>query len=384
MDHPLDSSAAWKVRSFLPWLLFLGMMSVGCGDDLSLELIEDTGPQVDPIHVTDPLRQCGMPSLARLQVVGNQLRVACHGQLVPVRLKGINRSGLQHKRGLQQAGFGSDPTPELRAWREQWQAVIIRLPIAQNYYLDSDSYRQDLAAVIAAAKSLGIYLLLELHGYDEHNLNPPQPDPVSTPLFWRQVAQRFGSETHVLFDLWNEPHDVAWSTWKQNAERIIQAIRAEGASETVVVVGGLDYAYDLQPLLDPQNRITGLGPILYATHPYPLKTLPPAMAPEWDRKFGQVAQLLPVIIGEYGVDDSRESGFGLGSTEAARLWLAQLHRYLDRRQLSALAWSGGDMPHLTLGQNGGGVILPTNPPNPSQPTEPFGSDVRAWMSKPTP
>ena len=367
--------------------LLTGLAACGGGDPLlggdGADAVTDGGLPTPPDgSVSDPLRACMAATLPRLTVAGNQLMVRCDGQLVPARLKGLNRSGLQHKNGLMAAGFGGDPTPELRAYRDAWKAVIIRLPIAQTYYLFYDTYRADLDRIVQVTRDLGIYLMLELHGYDANNLDSAQPDPVNTPVFWGQVATRYGAQGHVLFDLWNEPHSVPWSTWKQNAEKIARAIRDAGASDTLLVVGGLDYAYDLSPLLDPQNRLSGLGPVIYATHPYPLKSNPPSMAPEWDQKFGRVAAQVPVIVSEYGCDDSSNSPAGLGSKDAARAWQAALHAYVDRLGLSALAWSSGDMPHLTLGQNGGQVNLPNNPPDPSRPTDPFGTAVQAWMRLP--
>lgn len=341
-----------------------------------------TGQDPDPIQ--DPMRQC-MQKLPRLTVVGNQLRVRCGSETLQTRLKGINRSGLQHKNGLMLAGFGTDPTLELQKWRDVWKTVIVRLPIGQSYYTtyaEAQQYQKGVADIVAATKSLGLYLMLELHGYDAQNLDSAQPDPSSTPQFWAQVARQFGSETHVLFDIWNEPHSVPWSTWKGNAEKIIKAIRDAGATETLIVVGGLDYAYDLSALMDVNNRIQGMGPIIYATHPYPLKSNPPSMSAEWDLRFGNVAKQVPVIIGEYGVNDSGTSPYGLGNKTAAHNWMTQLHTYIDANQLSALAWSAGDEPQLTLGTNGGGVSLPNNPPDPSRPTDPFGNDVLAWMIKP--
>ena len=333
---------------------------------------------------TDPARVC-MTQLPRLTVVGNELRVRCGTETLRTRLKGINRSGLQHKNGLQQAGFGSDPTPELRKWRDQWKTVALRLPIGQSYYTtygEAPQYRQGVADIVAATKALGMYLILELHGYDANNLSSAQPDPTSTPQFWAQVAQKFGSETHVLFDIWNEPYGVDWATWKGNAQKIIQAIRAAGATDTLILVGGLDYAYDLSMLMDPSNRIEGMGPIIYATHPYPLKSNPPSMASEWDVRFGNVAKQVPVIIGEYGVDASDGQPYGLRDKTAAHNWMTQLHAYIDKNQLSALAWSAGDAPQLTLGTDGNAVNLPNNPPDPARPTDPFGVDVLAWMQKP--
>lgn len=362
-------------QRFLPhWAVLSAACLVACGEDAPPQRL---GP--------DPVRACMRTGLPRLTVAGNQLHVRCGGQTVATRLKGINRSGLQHKVGLAAAGFGRDPAVELRRFRDEWGTNVVRLPFAQRHYTthaEAPQYRQDIATVVEAARTLGLYVILELHGMDAHDLEAAQPDPISTPALWADLARTYGAQTHVLFDIWNEPHSVSWSTWKTAAEAIISAIRAAGASETLIVVGGLDYAYDLSPLLDPSNRIQGLGPIVYSTHPYPLKSTPPAMAPAWDERFGRVSAFVPVLIGEYGV--SAESGVpaGLGSRAAAHAWLSALLAYLDAHQLSALAWSAGDQPQLTFGQHGGRVALPDNPPDPGLPTDPFGLDVRAWMQAP--
>ena len=383
------------MKSTMPCGLTRGTMGavvlalLGCGG-ASMTATDPNNPLPDASTATDmagqptpdPIRTCMQQTLPRLTVSGNQLQISCNGQLMAARLKGINRSGLQHKNGLQLAGFGSDPVPELKAWRDTWKAVVVRIPLGQTYYNYYPAYRADIATLVAAAKGLGMYVMLELHGYDANNLNEAQPDPSSTPMFWGDVAKQFGGETHVIFDIWNEPWGVDWATWKGNAVKIIQSIRAAGASDTLIVVGGLDYAYDLSALLTPSNRITGMGPIIYATHPYPLKSSPPSMAPEWDAKFGSVAQQVPVIVGEYGVDDSGTSPYGLGNKATAHAWMTQLHTYIDAHQLSALAWSAGDEPQVALGKNGGGVSLPANPPDPARPTDPFGVDVKAWMIKP--
>ena len=367
------------------WCWLLSILALwACGGTVPEDAMPDPARDV----ITDPQRQCAATtapgSLPRLTIAGAQLAVRCGDVLRPVWLKGINRSGLQHKNGLLPAGFGSDPSAELRRWRDEWQVTVIRLPFGQSYYTtyaEALKYRQGIADIIAAAKSLGLYVVLDLHGYDANGLNIAQPDPVTTPALWADIARTFGGEPHVAFDIWNEPHSVSWVTWKANAERILGAIRSAGASETLVVVGGLDWAYDLSPLAEPEHRITGLGPVIYATHPYPWKTSPPAMASEWDVRFGQVARDVPVLVGEYGADESNEMPVGLGSKAAARAWLLSLQAYIDERRLSSLAWSGGDLPHLTLGGNGGPVVLPNNPPDPGRPTDPFGQTVQAWLRR---
>ncbi len=354
--------AVWEsLRRALLSLIFWG---IGCGENLD----QDDGPL--PNFLTDP-GTCGAADLPRLLVHGNRLVVVCNGLAVSVRVKGINRSGLQHKSSLTNAGFPTNPQDELHRFRTDWNAVAVRLPIAQDYYLGSTAYRDDVDKIVRATKSERQYLLIEVHG-PSFQLNPPLPD-AQTVTLWDQLARSYGGETHVLFDLWNEPRAASWEDWKTLAVSLIKTIRSAGATDTVVVVGGLDYAYDLSALTEPKNRITDLGPLVYATHPYPFKGTPAHVEPEWDRYFGDVSRQVPVILGEYGVDDR------MMDAQAARDWMTRLQRYADRKGLSALAWSVGDLPHLVLGANGMGVVLPANPPDPLRPTDPYGVDVMTWM-----
>ncbi len=41
----------------------------------------------------------------------------------------------------------------------------------------------------------------------------PLPDAEHAPDFWRSVASEFRDDRGVLFDLYNEPHDVDWDCW---------------------------------------------------------------------------------------------------------------------------------------------------------------------------
>lgn len=321
----------------------------------------------------DPLRAC-MSELPRLTVSGNALTARCGEGSVPVRLKGLNRSGLQHKASLRLAGLGDDPGAELSAYRDGWGAVVVRLPLAQDLYLDSAAYRDDVDRVVSSCRRLGLYLILEDHGYSDR-LNIGRPDARTADL-WQALAGRYGGDTHVLFDLLNEPHDIDWPTWRAAAEDLLRVVRGAGAQETLVLLGGVDWAYDLSALTRPEARITGLGPVIYATHPYPFKGDPPHRSREWDRFFGEPSRHVPVILGEYGVAEMA------ADAAMARAWMAELHEYVDRLGLSALAWSAGDAPHLTEGVHGGLVRLPDNPPDPSRPTDPYGLDVRAWMTRP--
>ena len=145
--------------------------------------------QPPPNQLSDPAT-CGSTQLPRVIVRGNQLGVVCHGSRSSGAIKGINRSGLQHKLSLGNAGFPSNPQDELHRFRSEWNAVAVRLPIAQDYYMGSASYRDDISNIVSATQNEGQYLILEVHGYS-YNLNPPLPDG-QTSVLWDQLARRFG------------------------------------------------------------------------------------------------------------------------------------------------------------------------------------------------
>jgi len=125
----------------------------------------------------------------------------------------------------------------------------------------------------------------------------------------------------VIFDLLNEPHDTLVKTWVDWAYLLTDRVRAIDP-QRVVMVGGLDWAYDLRGVwLDLPN-------VIYSTHVYPNKGL------DWDRCFGDLAREVPVFAGEFGGWDEDLD------------WGTKLMDYFDERTMGWTAWSWRDKPHL--------------------------------------
>jgi hypothetical protein len=340
-------------------------------------------------------------SPARLDVEGPALVLRTHdGRRPAVRLRGLNRSGLQHKPDLAQAGFGPacDARAELALWRHDWQARILRLPLTLDRLEPDSAYERQVDALVDAAADAGLYLLLELHGLREDPHPPLPPEDQALPV-WSRLASRYGARSHVLFDLWNEPHPetllglvsplwrrAAWEMWREFAQALIDAVRAAGAEQTLVVVGGIDWAYDLSPLRAPRARLDGRGPLAYATHVYPFKervgTRFLGRRREWRRAFGRVAEELPLLVTEFGCAPGADDDphFPAWSADDARAWLSEFLDYVDELGLSALAWSAGDRPHLVdTGEGREPHDLASCTLDPLRPTWPFGTLVRAWL-----
>jgi hypothetical protein len=117
--------------------------------------------------------------------------------------------------------------------------------------------------------------VLDLHWSDcgEWGTNIAQhsmPDQNSV-VFWKDCAAAYQNHPAVIFDLYNEPHDVTWDIWlnggtitdRPNTRRggpprtfeavgmqnLLDTVRATGA-KNLVIAGGLDWAYDFSGILD--------------------------------------------------------------------------------------------------------------------------------------
>jgi hypothetical protein len=138
------------------------------------------------------------------------------------------------------------------------------------------------------------------------------PDAHSV-LFWQDVAVRYKNHPTVIFGLYNEPHDIPWTVWRDGGtvsekpskretnqppvvyeavglQKLYDTVRRAGA-ENVVTVSGNEWGYDLRGVLQG-HAIIGTN-ILYETHPYSFKK-------DWDKSFGEVSQQYAVFMGEWG------------------------------------------------------------------------------------
>jgi endoglucanase len=299
----------------------------------------------------------------------------------PVRLVGVNRSGLEYAEPSSSTGFldtAGITRDEIAEITRTWNARIIRLPFNQDFAINgraghsADAYLAAIDTVIRWAAEQGAYTLLDLQWLDADrmfgtnsdlsiNRVPPLPDAQSIRL-WSALAERYRHEPAVLFDIFNEPHSplpddphesctlapdgtpvplrlqhVGMREWQPWARHLIAAIR-EQHPLALIFVPGVHWAYDLRgmPLLDPNNQ--PLPNIVYSTHVYPWsrthRLFLGTWESEWDRAFGHLAPRVPTFAGEWGgrVDDLQ--------------WGKRLVRYFETHGMGWCAWSWADAPCL--------------------------------------
>jgi len=74
--------------------------------------------------------------------------------------------------------------------------------------------------------------------------------------FWSKVSARYRGKNNVLYEIFNEPMWIEWEEWRLLAQELVQIIRAV-ASDVIIIVGGVDWAYDLRGVLS--NPIRGVN-----------------------------------------------------------------------------------------------------------------------------
>lgn len=332
----------------------------------------------------------------------------------PVRLRGFNMSGAEYSCI---AGWGTFDTPDstnvspavvsaMANWRG---ANAVRVPLNEQCWLGigvaprngGAAYHAAISDFVTKLNANGFLVILDLHRSapgTERSLNQEKmPDRDHSVDFWREVAQHFGSNPAVLFDLFNEPvpfgepdSDRAWLCWRDGGCRLkstngnttytaagmtelISAIRSTGA-RNVVLAGGIYWAEILTRWLayeptDPAHNLAA------SFHAYSFNTRCVTLDC-YRTVLAAVTAQVPLLVGEIGPDltidydrsQNRCAPADVGDTGFDKT----LFDWLDEHQVSFTAWTWNNWQSCwSLIKDWSGT-----------PTSPWGSYVQQRLARP--
>lgn len=236
-----------------------------------------------------------------------------------------------------------------------WGASILRLSIAPALFRRHGPERTiaALEASAAYARKYGLYLIVNFHtiGFPPENAYKSLVDwqygdlyrtnDTEIAAFWTVVAKRFRDDPVLAFyELVNEPVRIlsdgrfdyesdpaSWTLWRDYAERLIDRVRAQDPAKCVIV-GGLEFAYDLSHAVDIPVRRPN---VVYATHPYAGANWKRG----WDEAFLQAAAQVPVFATEFGWGDAHPEA----SDHAAGRYREAILAAFEEAGISWTAWS---------------------------------------------
>ena len=266
-----------------------------------------------------------------------------------VRLLGVNRSGAEYE-CVEGTGIFDGPTDAASiAAMKSWRINAVRVPLNESCWLGDAgldparsglAYRAAVHEYVDALERAGLYVILDLH-WAAPRREPAfglleMPDAESAPAFWAGLAAEYRTDRGVLFDLYNEPHDVGWSCWAEpcvlqnpwlgsyqatSLPELLAAVRSTGARQPVLLAG-LDWAREMRGWLahvpaDPAHALVA------SNHTYDFS----ACGRLCRDALARIARRYPVVTGELGEGDCR------------RRYVNPYMRWADRHGISYLGWT---------------------------------------------
>ncbi|WP_436929473.1 glycoside hydrolase family 5 protein [Halosimplex halobium] len=214
---------------------------------------------------------------------------------------------------------------------EGWYSRIVRLPIQPTDVGGHDPggippvpgfsqsqleryVENHLRPAVDTCAEQNVYCIVDYHrhrGRDDEHAYTSEGIDEELQMFWETVAPEFADESHVLFEVYNEPihpyqgHyepnvDVApnddeaietWNTWREAAQPWVDTIR-EHAPRNLVLIGSPRWSQWTYQA--PRNEFDGDN-LAYTGHVYGHQNLRPL-----SEYFGTPAEEVPVFMTEFG------------------------------------------------------------------------------------
>ncbi|MEX0719266.1 MAG: glycoside hydrolase family 5 protein [Balneolaceae bacterium] len=230
---------------------------------------------------------------------------------------------------------------------KSFNANVIRFPVHPRAWRERghEEYLNLLDDGIKWAGELGMYVIIDWHSIGNLRTEVYQSNMYSTTKtetfrFWRTIAARYKENTVVAFyETFNEPTtyngelgELTWLQLKELHEEIIFIIYAH--DKTVIpLIGGLNWAYDLTPVIDDPVDYPGVA---YVTHPYPQKRDQP-WDEKWQDDWGFVADTYPIVATELGFmsEDGRGAHVPVIGDET---YGNAIINFFEERGISWVAW----------------------------------------------
>jgi hypothetical protein len=226
-----------------------------------------------------------------------------------------------------------------------WGGNTVRIQVAPPLFAtEGSAYLSAMRLEVSKSRALGLNVILSAQ-YERMGAIPG-PD-ASTVAFWKAVAPLFASDSHVWFDLFNEPTESTdpksvdsptsanWSTWRNGGgalvgmQQLVDDIRSV-APENLILAEGLKGAKSLENI--EGNLLAGSN-IVYSVHPYfdPNNRLPS----EWDARWGNLTSQIPVLIGEWGQYETSRSS----CASNAPVLVPDFLGYVTAHHVGLIAWA---------------------------------------------
>ena len=216
--------------------------------------------------------------------------------------------------------------------RDDWCVDVVRpamgIEPSGAYLENSMASKQRITSVVEAAIAADVYVIIDWHAHDLHQ--------AEATAFFAEMAQRYGQEPHVIYEIFNEPEkDETWQEVKEYAAAVIAAIRQHDP-DNLVVVGSPEWDQRIDTVAaDP---LAGQINVMYSVHFYA------NTHGQWlrDRTQAAIDAGIPVFVTESS--GAEASGQGQNNYPEWTAWVD----FMEKNQVSWLNYSVSDKAGETI------------------------------------
>jgi endoglucanase len=222
---------------------------------------------------------------------------------------------------------------EVVQWlRDDWCVDVVRPAMGIEpdgaYLQNTEASKGRITAVVDAAIAANVYVIIDWHAHNLHEKEAVE--------FFSAMAERYGKEPHVLYEIFNEPEkDETWPQVKAYAAAVIGAIRRHDP-DNIVIVGSPEW--DQRIDLVQASPLEGQTNVMYSVHFYA------ATHGQWlrDRTKAAVDAGIPVFVTESS--GAEASGRGANNYVEWKTWID----FMEANRVSYLNYSISDKAGETI------------------------------------
>jgi len=213
-----------------------------------------------------------------------------------------------------------------------WGTRVVRLMVGPKdgesqtpiqYEPDGDYYERVLRPAVDYARKKGLYAIIDWHYIDSTSLHVD-----TTTEFWADIAPRFAGDSHVLFELYNEPiNGGLWPSTRLDMQAWYDTVR-EGAPDNLVLVGTPNWCQMVGEAA--QFPLDGTN-VVYVAHMYPQHWQEPFLR----QQISDAAALVPVFMTEWGFRDTEDELLGGTITSYGD----PIKAFMEEQRISWTAWA---------------------------------------------
>ena len=266
------------------------------------------------VYAQAPVKRYG-----QLQVKGTQL---CDQRGNPVTLRGVSFSWHNWWPRFYNKKV-------MKTLKRDWYCTVVRAAMGVQPEEDPKAgYIQNptwaiscLTPIIETAIKQNVYVIIDWHSHHMYTQEAKQ--------FFGEMAQKYGNNPHVIYEIFNEPIEDTWTNLKKYASEVINEIRKYDP-DNIILVGCPHWDQDIHLVAD--SPLQGFNNVMYTVHFY--------AATHGDslrkRTEAAVKKGIPVFISESGATEA--SGDGKIDPESEEKWI----QMCERLGISWVCWSVSD------------------------------------------